>query len=143
MSSENHQRPTRVVHGEVLRAAAFQPVNDQEIHNVTSVRTPLSKEQKARTRRYLIQMAIRTVCFISAVVAFSFGAPLWVVWVLIAGAVVLPYVAVVMANAGRESDPSIMEAAGLNADRIEANKQTRFHKVRGDAASPYPDHAGN
>ena len=142
MSAENPQRPTRIVHGEVLKAAAFQPVNDNAVHSVTSARTPLSQEQKARTRRYLIQMAIRTICFVGAVVAFSFGASPWVVWGLIGGAVILPYVAVVMANAGRENDPALMQAAATNADRIAAKKQGKIYDVRGGVAND-DNNAGN
>jgi len=70
-----------------------------EVHSVTSAQTPLSQEQKARTRRYLLSMSIRTICFLGAVVAQG-----CLRWALLAGAVVLPYVAVVMANAGREND---------------------------------------
>lgn len=73
--------------------------DDPAVHSVTSAKTPLSKEQKARTRRYLLSMTIRTVCFLGAIVAQG-----WLRWVLLAGAVVLPYIAVVMANAGREND---------------------------------------
>ena len=40
-------------------------------------------------------MAIRTLCFIGAIVV----GPGWLRWVLVAGAFLLPYVAVVMANA--------------------------------------------
>lgn len=70
-----------------------------EVHSVTSAQTPLSKEQKARTKRYLLSMSIRTACFLGAVVAQG-----WLRWVLLAGAAFLPYIAVVMANAGREND---------------------------------------
>jgi hypothetical protein len=44
-------------------------------------------------------MGIRTGCVIAAIFV-----PGWPRWVLIAGAVVLPYLAVVVANAGREND---------------------------------------
>jgi hypothetical protein len=44
-------------------------------------------------------MGIRTFCVIAAIVV-----PGWPRWVLIAGAITLPYLAVVMANAGREND---------------------------------------
>ncbi|MDP3890175.1 DUF3099 domain-containing protein [Nocardioides sp.] len=55
----------------------------------------------ARQRRYLISMAIRTACVVGAVVV----GPGVLRWVLVAGAVFLPYVAVVMANAtNRRSD---------------------------------------
>ena len=39
-------------------------------------------------------MAIRTACFVGAVVV----GPGWLRWVLVVGAFILPYVAVVMAN---------------------------------------------
>jgi hypothetical protein len=44
-------------------------------------------------------MGIRTFCVIAAIFV-----PGWPRWVLIAGAITLPYLAVVMANAGREND---------------------------------------
>jgi len=47
-----------------------------------------------RQRRYLISMAIRTACVIGAVTV----GPGLLRWVLVAGAVLLPYVAVVLAN---------------------------------------------
>ena len=67
------------------------------VHRVSGVRRPLSEDVQSRTRRYLVSMAIRTGCFIGAVVADG-----WLRWVLMAGAVFLPYIAVVVANAGRE-----------------------------------------
>lgn len=69
---------------------------------ITSAPASLSDDVAARTRRYLLQMAVRVVCFVGAVAVDH-----WSRWVLLAGAVVLPYVAVVLANAGRErrSDP--------------------------------------
>ena len=64
---------------------------------ITGAQAPLSADQRARTHRYLISMAIRTVCFIGAIIATG-----WLRWALVAGAVLLPYVAVIMANAGRK-----------------------------------------
>jgi hypothetical protein len=49
-----------------------------------------------RQRRYLVAMSIRTVCFVAAI----FVTPIWLRVVFVAGALLLPYVAVVMANAG-------------------------------------------
>ena len=47
-----------------------------------------------RIRRYLFTMAIRTTCFVLAVVFEG-----WLRWAFVAGAACLPYVAVVLANA--------------------------------------------
>jgi Protein of unknown function (DUF3099) len=73
-------------------AAAQQPV-----YQITSARPGVRDDVDSRTRRYLFSMAVRTACFIGAVVAHG-----WLRYVLIAGALVLPYLAVVLANAGRE-----------------------------------------
>jgi hypothetical protein len=70
-----------------------------EVFTITDAQRGLSVEQAGRTRRYLISMGIRTACVIAAIFV-----PGWPRWVLIAGAVVLPYLAVVVANAGREND---------------------------------------
>ena len=47
-----------------------------------------------RVRRYVITMAFRTVCFLVAVI-FAHG---WLQWTLFAGALFLPYIAVLLAN---------------------------------------------
>lgn len=67
---------------------------DPEIVRITSAPESPGVERGSRERRYVISMAIRTACFIGAVVAGD-G---WLRWVLVAAAFVLPYVAVVMAN---------------------------------------------
>jgi hypothetical protein len=73
---------------------------DQRKHpeavRITTAAPSKAEEIAARQRRYLFSMGVRTLCVIGAVV---FENPGWLRWVLIAGAVVLPYVAVVMANA--------------------------------------------
>lgn len=67
---------------------------------ITTAPTSRSEEIAARQRRYVISMTIRTLCFVAAVAV----GPGWLRWVLIAGAVFLPYIAVVMANAGDHRD---------------------------------------
>jgi hypothetical protein len=51
-----------------------------------------------RQRRYLLSMSLRTLCFVGAILASLAGIH-WLWPILIVGALVLPYVAVVMANA--------------------------------------------
>ena len=67
------------------------------MQRVANAPVPLDVDISRRTRRYLIQMGIRTVCFVLAIVV-----PGVLRWVFLAAAVVLPYVAVLLANAGRE-----------------------------------------
>ena len=86
---------------------------DPEVHTITDAGTPLSADQAGRTRRYLWSMGIRTVCFVLAVVSPS---P-WR-WFFVAGAVGLPYIAVVMANAGRERDRGdVTQVVGMRPQR--------------------------
>jgi hypothetical protein len=64
-----------------------------EVVSITSAPTSHSDDLDKRISRYLTSMAIRTVCVVLVVVIDS---P--VRWVFAVGALVLPYVAVVMAN---------------------------------------------
>ncbi|MFS0701741.1 DUF3099 domain-containing protein [Cellulomonas sp. 179-A 4D5 NHS] len=72
-----------------------------DVISITSAPEPLADDLARRTRRYLLQMGIRTLCFVLAVVLWGV-VPAWVSLLFIVGAVVLPYVAVLFANAGRE-----------------------------------------
>ena len=69
--------------------------------SVTGLPASLEEDQTQRMHRYLVSMGIRTACFILAVV--SLAVLHWTVigWSLVVGAAVLPYIAVVMANAAR------------------------------------------
>jgi hypothetical protein len=67
---------------------------------ITTAATSRADDISHRQRRYLISMGIRTACFLAAV-AVGEG---WLRWAFFAGAVFLPYVAVVMANAGEQRD---------------------------------------
>ncbi|MWK39260.1 DUF3099 domain-containing protein [Actinomadura sp. J1-007] len=82
------------------------PRRRPEIHTVTDAPRPMSEDIGHRQRRYLMSMAIRTGCFVGAVVAGMAGAPLWCVGILVVGALFLPYVAVIVANGGREPTAS-------------------------------------
>lgn len=65
-----------------------------EAVRITTAAPDRGRETAARQRRYLVSMAVRTACVLGAVLV----GPGWLRWVLVAGAVVLPYVAVVAAN---------------------------------------------
>lgn len=67
----------------------------QQVFSITSAATSHSDDLGSREKRYAISMAIRTACFVGAVIV---DGPLR--WVLIAGAVFLPYTSVILANAG-------------------------------------------
>ena len=63
---------------------------------ITTASASRDEDIAARQKRYLLAMGFRTVCFVAAI----FVTETWLRVVLIVGALVLPYVAVVMANAG-------------------------------------------
>lgn len=52
-------------------------------------------------RRYLLSMGIRTLCFVLAVIAIALLHWTVVGWLFVIAAVILPYFAVVVANATR------------------------------------------
>ncbi|MEU5880785.1 DUF3099 domain-containing protein [Spirillospora sp. NPDC047279] len=103
------------------RQAAQAPV-----YTVTNAPRPMSQDIGYRQRRYLISMSIRTGCFVGSVIAAMAGAPLWVVGLMVVGAVFLPYVSVIFANGGREpvaaarySDPEGTHHKPLSGQRPE------------------------
>ncbi|MHA3947504.1 DUF3099 domain-containing protein [Cellulomonas bogoriensis] len=84
---------------------------DDEVLQITDAPVPLDQDQQRRARRYLIQMGIRVACFLGVALIDH-----WSRWLLLVGAVVLPYVAVVLANAGRErgqASTTLMDARAL------------------------------
>ena len=68
---------------------------------ITSASRPRSEDIRGREKRYLISMGIRTLCFLLGVLFMGH----WIMWVFLGAAVFLPYVAVVIANAGNNMDP--------------------------------------
>ncbi len=66
----------------------------------------MSEDIGYRERRYLITMGVRMLCFaLSILFAVSLsGSWRWLSIACLIGAVVLPYIAVVFANGGREPD---------------------------------------
>lgn len=93
-----------------------------EAVRITTAAPSLTDDVARRTRRYLIQMGVRVACFLGAVLVDH-----WTRWLLLAGAVVLPYVAVVLANAGRErrSDPgTFLTPAVLPPGRADDDRST-------------------
>ena len=66
--------------------------------SITTARPPLTDDLGRRQRRYLLQMSVRVVCFVAAVLVWG-KVPVVVCIALMVAATVLPYVAVLAANA--------------------------------------------
>jgi len=84
---------------------------DASVQRVTSARGSHSDDVGRRMRTYAVSMGVRTLCVLGAVLSF----PHWYAWLFVPGAVLLPYVAVVLANVGGERvpvGPAAVPAAG-------------------------------
>lgn len=62
--------------------------------SVTSLGVAPEQERKRRMIRYTLAMSVRVICLILAMMVQG-----WLMWVFFAGAILLPYFAVVAANA--------------------------------------------
>ncbi|MER5499300.1 MULTISPECIES: DUF3099 domain-containing protein [unclassified Streptomyces] len=76
-----------------------------EVFRITGARQGLADDVRGRQRRYVISMSVRTVSVILAAVLWNVER--YVAIVALVLGVLLPYVAVVIANAGRENTPSL------------------------------------
>lgn len=92
----------------------FKHRRKRRSHSITTVRTSLREDVAGRQRRYFISMMIRTLCFILMVI---FPSP-WR-WIFLVGALFLPYISVVIANAGREPTAGVNEATNFEKNTIE------------------------
>jgi hypothetical protein len=79
---------------------------------ITTARKSVADDQASRVRGYVISMSIRIVCFLLAVVTTGI-----LRWVFVAGALIIPYIAVVFANGGREPIEDPPETLRLGTDR--------------------------
>jgi hypothetical protein len=112
------------------------PSRDQA-YLVTEARQSRSEEIGQRERRYLLMMGIRLVCFVVTVVLFVNHAG-WFTAIPAAGAIALPYFAVVVANARREAGGT----AGFRAYQPRLPERYTPHEGRDGqpgAGRPSPD----
>ncbi|HEU5036300.1 MAG TPA: DUF3099 domain-containing protein [Nocardioides sp.] len=72
--------------------------SQHEAVRITTAPSNRRDDIAARQKRYLVSMSIRSACFVAAIVTALAGIG-WLWPIFIAGALILPYVAVVMANA--------------------------------------------
>ncbi len=79
-----------------------------QVIRITGARQSLTDDVRGRQRRYVISMSIRTLSVVLAAVLWNVERHIAIV-ALVAG-VLLPYIAVVIANAGRENVPSLPSA---------------------------------
>jgi hypothetical protein len=84
-----------------------------EAVRITTAASSRAADIAARQKRYLLAMSFRTACFVAAIVV-----PItWIRVLLIIAALVLPYVAVVMANAGASKSDGFALVDGASTSR--------------------------
>jgi hypothetical protein len=76
-----------------------------QVFRITGARAGLQEDVRGRQRRYVISMTVRTLSVILAVALWNVERHVAIV--ALALGLVLPYIAVVIANAGRENAPSL------------------------------------
>jgi Mn2+/Fe2+ NRAMP family transporter len=86
---------------------------DRDAVRITTASESRNEEIAGRQRRYVISMTIRTICFVAAILV---GAG-WLRWVLVGAALLLPYVAVVMANASHSRGDEFALLPGATTQR--------------------------
>lgn len=79
--------------------------NGAEVFRITGARMGLEEDVRGRQRRYVISMTIRTLSVVATVLLWNVERHVAIV--TLAAGLLLPYIAVVIANAGRESTPSL------------------------------------
>ncbi|MEU1184835.1 DUF3099 domain-containing protein [Streptomyces sp. NPDC005820] len=97
-----------------------------QVFRITGARQGLQEDVRGRQRRYVISMTVRTVSVILAATLWNVERHVALV-ALVLGAV-LPYIAVVIANAGRENAP------GLPSTFVTAQVRPMITPPRADGA---------
>lgn len=117
-----------------------KPRSDQA-HLVTEARQSRSAEISERERRYLLLMGIRVLCFVITVVLVVNHAG-WLAIAPAAGAIVLPYFAVVIANARRQTGAGSLRAyqPNLPARRVPDPGPQHVSGEVTDDVTDEPDH---
>lgn len=96
------------------------------IQSATSIEQNPERERAVRMRRYTIAMTVRMLCLVLGVVTQG---PL--MWVFFAGAIFLPYFAVVLANV-QSTSPSAAPMAVAPTRSIKASEFVFPDEVRAD-----------
>lgn len=79
--------------------------------SATSLPRAPQADATKRSARYLMTMGIRIACLLAMILVTPYG---WYSWLFAVGAVVLPYIAVVIANVGEDTK----EAVAQRPDRM-------------------------
>ena len=96
----------------IYRGGVARLQNGPVVHSVTSAASSTTDDQDQRVKRYLVMMGIRVLCF--GLVFVTTG---WLRWAAIAGAVLIPSFADIVANAVRPREPGSIQPVTPPMDR--------------------------
>ncbi len=96
----------------IYRGGVARLQNGPVVHSVTSAASSTTDDQDQRVKRYLVMMGIRVLCF--GLVFVTSG---WLRWAAVAGAVLIPYFAVIVANAVRPREAGSIQPVTPPIDR--------------------------
>lgn len=122
-------------------------ISMKQQYTITSLPPSPEAERKARMVKYTITMSIRVLC----IFLMLFVQGTWWLWVFAAGAVFLPYVAVVLANVGTTRGEQVatpIGAIGPGAQVVDGVPSTSDADAPGEASArdahrdPQGDRAG-
>ena len=99
---------------------------EDEVQSISDVSESHTDQMRSRMIKYSVSMVIRLICFVLVFVVEG-----WLQWVMIAGAVFLPYFAVILANGGSDTSEIRHSEALLNGAPVPALE-----------SAPAPDAAG-
>ncbi|MGN6742103.1 MAG: DUF3099 domain-containing protein [Amnibacterium sp.] len=102
----------------LLNVPALHRRSPHDVQTATALRNSPLADRRARMRKYTIAMSVRTVCLVLLVVV-----PDWWRYVFGAGAVVLPYIAVVLANVGSSGASEPVRPGAVPPLAIEQRRQ--------------------
>jgi hypothetical protein len=94
----------------IVGVAVSRKKDEADVVRITSAPENPNDDIDRRQRRYLISMGIRTLCFIGSVLTVRFP---WLCGTLIAASFLLPYVAVVIANAAAPRTEGSVRGPGV------------------------------
>ncbi|KQW52850.1 hypothetical protein ASC77_00575 [Nocardioides sp. Root1257] len=108
-----------------------------EAVRITTAASNRSDDIAARQKRYLISMTLRSLCFVGAIIA-ALAHVGWLWPILIAGALILPYIAVVMANAVMTKNDGVDLLDGRYVRELTAGPERRRSDDTSGEDTPHP-----
>ena len=102
---------------------ARAPRSDDSAVRITTAASSRDLDIAQRQKRYLLSMSLRSLCFVGAGVSALAGVD-WLWPFLIAGALILPYIAVVLANAATtRTDAFDLQQPGQQRPELSAGRR--------------------